>query len=233
MKIEELEPQLAQRLGDSLRQVLRSLNFSLPESYEVRVALLDANRRKKKSNAAANNWSPESGRLEIRFEPVRAEQSSVEKSGTVTGPPITSTHIANEPASSVEKGDLSGYVHPAEMELLRALDRAESRPGWNFVPLKKFRDEILPQEAPELIPSLRTDVDQRHMLQSVIDKRFVLIGKVSNPKAPQFPVTTIRVNRLIPQVAAIFGQHVNGDLAFRPLEIAGEPLSETILRERR
>ncbi|MGA7081408.1 MAG: hypothetical protein WBY61_22080, partial [Terriglobales bacterium] len=35
-------------------------------------------------------------------------------------------------------------VHPAEAELLRALDRAESTPGWNFVSLKKFRDEILP-----------------------------------------------------------------------------------------
>ena len=37
-------------------------------------------------------------------------------------------------------------VHPAEAELLRALDRAESTPGWNFVSLKKFRDEILPLE---------------------------------------------------------------------------------------
>jgi hypothetical protein len=141
--------------------------------------------------------------------------------------------VATVPASSVEQSGSFGYIHRAEKELLKALDRAESKPGWNFVPLKKFRDEILPQESPELIPSLRTEAEHRHILQSVIDKRFVVIGKVSNPKAPQFPVTTIRVNRLVPQVAAIFGDRVNVDLDFRPLEISGEPLSETILRERR
>ncbi len=113
------------------------------------------------------------------------------------------------------------------------MDRAESKPGWNFVPLKKFRDEILPTERPEDIPSLRTDVEQRHMLQSVIDKRFVLVSKVPNPKAPQFPVTTVRLNRLMPQVKVALGQVVDFDQEFRPIEIRGEPLSETILRERR
>jgi len=69
----------------------------------------------------------------------------------------------------------------------------------------------------------------------VINKRFVLVGKVPNPKSPQFPVTTIRIekNRLMPEVKAVLGQSDSPDLDFAPIEISGEPLSATILRERR
>jgi hypothetical protein len=120
-------------------------------------------------------------------------------------------------------------VHPAEAELLRALDRAESTPGWNFVSLKKFRDEILPSED---VPSIRTDVERQNVLRVAIDKRLILKGKVHNPKSPQFPVTTIRLNRLMPEVQEVLGLP-KGDLDFHPIHIKGEPLSATILRERR
>jgi hypothetical protein len=99
--------------------------------------------------------------------------------------------------------------------------------------LKKFRDEILPAERPEDMPNLRTAEAQRHFLQQAIEKRLVLVGKLPNPKAPQFPVTTIRLNRLMPEVAAALGQRGSTDLGFSPIEIRGEPLSATILRERR
>jgi len=122
----------------------------------------------------------------------------------------------------------ASYLHPAEADLLRVLDRAESKPGWSFVPLKKFRDEILPSEH---IPSMPTDVEQSAVLRSSIEKKLILIGKVPNPKSPQFPVTTIRVNRMMPEVRAIFGGG-EADLEFRPVEIKGEPLSATVMRER-
>jgi hypothetical protein len=114
--------------------------------------------------------------------------------------------------------------------LVRALDHAEAKPGWNFVPLKKFRDEILPSKH---VPSMRTDVERQNVLRSAIEKRLVLVGKVPNPKAPEFPVTTIRLNRLLPQVQAILGTLNTPDSDFHPVEIRGEPLSATILRERR
>jgi len=56
---------------------------------------------------------------------------------------------------------------------------------------------------------------------------------VPNPKSPQFPVTTVRLNRLMPEVKVVLGQNGSSDLDFHPVEIAGEPLSATILRERR
>jgi hypothetical protein len=120
-------------------------------------------------------------------------------------------------------------AHPSEVELVRALDRAESTPGWSFVSLKKFRDEILPLED---IPFLRTDVERQNALRYAIDKRLILRGKVQNPKAPQFPVTSIRLNRFMPEVQEVLGQPKN-DLDFHPIHIKGEPLSATILRERR
>lgn len=73
MNISEVEPKFAQKLVDTLRDILQDLNYTLPEHYQPRVSLLDASGRKKKSNAAANNWSPESGRIEIRFEATQPE----------------------------------------------------------------------------------------------------------------------------------------------------------------
>jgi hypothetical protein len=224
MKIEQLEPQFAQKLDTPLKHILRELQYSIPDNYKSRVALLDSTGRKKKSNASAENWSPESGRIEIRFEPIRAEQKS----------PAQSKSDAVENASLSGKPVPGTYIHPAEADLLtllvKTLNRAESKPGWNFVPLKKFRDEILPAEDPS---SMRTEVERQNVLRSAIDKRLILVGKVPNPKAPEFPVTTIRLNRLMPEVQRIIGGAQNSALDFEPVEIRGEPLSTTILRERR
>ncbi len=233
MKIPELESQIACASNAPLREILGKAGYTLPDHFQPQVSLLkfDSNGKKRqvRSDASADNWSPESGRIEIRFEPIQ-HQREQEKSETSRE---TNASSGESPTVSEDGPGSAGFLHPAEAELLRALDRAESKPGWNFVPLRKFRDEILSLERPEDIPHLRTDVEQRHMLQSAIDKRFVLVGKVPNPKAPQFPVTTIRLNRLMPQVKAALGQGDNTDLDFRPVEIRGEPLSTTILRERR
>jgi len=221
MKIKDVEADLVRKLSGHLKNVLRDLSYYLPEHYQVQISML-SNGEKKQSNAEANNWSPESGQIEIRFEPVpqRSRDISRENEGVTERQPLTS------PVPS-------GYVHPALAELLGALNRAESRPGWNFVPLKKFRDEILPTEPHELCPSLRTDVEQRHWLELAIENRLILTGKVPNPRSPQFPVTVIRLNRLMPEVKIALGQTEGLDLDFRPIEIRGEPLSTTILRERR
>ncbi len=227
MNIKDVEPRVAQKLIGPLREALKELSYPLPDGYQVRLSLLDLNGRKKRSNAAASNWSPESGRIEIRFEPARLEEKQLTSEiprGTDDEP-----HAQPQRPSASVSGSNS-YVHPAEGDLLKALDRAECKPGWNFVALKKFRDEILPLEH---FVSMRTEVEQHTVLRSVIEKKFVLIGKVPNPKSPQFPVTTIRLNRLLPEVKAVLGHSANPDLDFHPVDIRGEPLSATILRDRR
>jgi hypothetical protein len=174
---------------------------------------LDAKGRKKRSDASADNWSPESGRIEIRFEVTPEEGKTA--------------------VSEVSRGvDKKPSPDSLETRLLRALDRAELRPGWNFVSLKKFRDEILPGEpfAPGAFQP--ADVHWQEAIRSAIEKRLILVGKVPNPKSPQFPVTSIRLNRLMPEVQEVLGLPKK-DLDFHPIHINGEPLSATILRERR
>jgi len=228
IRIEQFEPRFAQELETPLKDTLKKLGYSIPESSRLRVSLLQANGRKKRSNAGADTWSPESERMEFWLEPSATQNSEsyveVPQSADVLSPSNTTRTDASQTATST-----GGQLHPSEVELIRALDRAESTPGWSFVSLKKFRDEILPVEN---IPYLDSDVLRQNALRYAIDKRLILRGKVQNPKSPQFPVTTIRLNRLLPEVQEVLGLPKK-DLDFHPIHIKGEPLSATILRERR
>jgi hypothetical protein len=138
-KIEQVEPQFAQKLDNPFKSILQELRYSVPSGYRLRVSLLDANGRKKRSDASADNWSPQSGRIEIRFEPAPEEQN--------VAAPQSSQGVASksspQPQSFAE--GFSGpntFVAPLEIKLLRALACAESTPGWKFVALKKFRDGL-------------------------------------------------------------------------------------------
>src|SRR5690348_16723341 len=111
MKIKEVEVEFAQKLGSQLKSILRDLSYYLPEHYQVHVSMF-SNGRKKKSNAAANNWSPESGQIEIRFEPAPQQDKQLEIS-----PAKAQSH--GLPASVSGTGS---YTQPPVAELLRALD---------------------------------------------------------------------------------------------------------------
>lgn len=95
--------------------------------------------------------------------------------------------------------------------------------------LKWFRDQALPGEGR---PWTASEEARQSVLRTAIENRLILTSKVPNPKSPQFPVTAIRLNRLLPEVAAILGQAHLADSDFHPVEIKGEPLSVTIMRER-
>jgi hypothetical protein len=131
------------------------------------------------------------------------------------------------PKLSAKKSEAKAPVPMSD--LVRTLDRVESRPGYQFVALKWFRDVALPGESLEWAQS---DSLRQDLLREAIEKRLILTSKVPNPKSPQFPVTAIRLNRLLPDVQAILGEQV-ADSDFRPVDIRGEKLSATVLRERR
>jgi hypothetical protein len=227
ISIQQVEPRFAKELETPLKAALKQLGYSIPESFRLRVSLLAADGRKKRSNAAAQTWAPESDRMQFWLEPSPAEKTVFRAEASDPTEDLSVPNSMQAETQSASGGRM--FVHQAEAELLRALDRAESTPGWNFVSLKKFRDEILPSED---VPSIRTDVERQNVLRVAIDKRLILKGKVHNPKSPQFPVTTIRLNRLMPEVQEVLGLP-KGDLDFHPIHIKGEPLSTTILRERR
>ena len=64
-KIRQVEPRFAQELETPLKATLKKLGYSIPESFRLRVSLLNANGRKKRSNAGADTWAPESERMEV------------------------------------------------------------------------------------------------------------------------------------------------------------------------
>jgi len=227
LSIKEVESRISRNLEPSLKTAFEQAGYSWPDRCRLRVSLVDASGRKKRSNAKADNWSPDSGWLQARFEPDDAATADTAKpaglSRSITEPPADNA----EPASP--KHDPSApNVEPGLVAVLKALARAENTPGWNFVSLKKFSNEILPAECSELSP-----IDQRHFLGRAINERLITTSKVANPKDPRFPVTTIRLDRLHDVVQRILGGQTRRGPAFAPIHIEGEPLSATILRERR
>jgi hypothetical protein len=233
INIEQVESSIAEELDKPLKAALKRHGYPIHESLRLRLSLLNADGRKKRSNAVAHAWSPEKSEpAQFWLEPSTATEAASPAAVAQQVHAATPAPALKVTSASPGAGDASSAsvaVHPAEAELLRALDRAESTPGWSFVSLKKFRDEILPSAD---VPSIRSDVERQNVIGSAIEKRFILTGKVQNPKSPQFPVTTIRLNRLMPEVQRVLGLPKK-NLDFHPIHIKGEPLSAIILRERR
>jgi hypothetical protein len=114
-------------------------------------------------------------------------------------------------------------------EAIRALDAAEHKVS--FVSLKWFRDQFLPGFG---VSWAATPYAGQETIKEAIDRGLFLTSKVQNPKAPAYPVTAIRLNRDLPEIQRILASApAVHNRVFRPVEIAGEALSQTIIRERR
>lgn len=96
--------------------------------------------RQVKRTAPADRWSPRTGYLEIRYEPVASEER-----------PAAQPAAARELTATIGQRDLPAHETSARMneapmnDLLRALGKAEQDPQLTFVSLKWFRDTYLPQ----------------------------------------------------------------------------------------
>ena len=221
MTIEEVESRLEQGLAKLRSPEYKPLETLLqpliPKGYRVHVSLVDKNGRKKRKNASADNLSPDLGEVRVNFEP------------DVTNPDILVAEQESELSAESPAKPSDAIASEPIPDLVRTLDRAESRPGYQFVALKWFRDVAL---AGKSFGWAQSDSARQGILREAIERRLILISKVPNPKSPQFPVTAIRLNRLLPEIRAILGEQV-ADSDFRPVDIRGEKLSATVLRERR
>jgi hypothetical protein len=197
----EVESELARVAPELLRRV-----GVLPKGYRCEVHLHRGNRKKRRDAQFSGNWDPDADSIRISFSPMQEEIEAASRMKNV------------EPA-----GDRSS-------DLLRALDRAERRPGYEFVSLKWFRDSALAHEG----FAWAADESARHeVLREAIDRRWILTSKVANPRPPHFPVTAIRLNRQLPEVSTILGSRTGSPSDFRPVSIRGEALSATVLQDRR
>jgi hypothetical protein len=225
MTVEELEAQVEEGLAKLRSPEYKSLESLLkpltPSGYRAHVSLVDTKggkARKKRRNASADNWTPESGEIRIHFEADTVAHGKEMPQGKSDSDLV---RISGERVQAV--------VSDPVADLVRALDRAESRPGYQFVALKRFRDVDLPAEG---FDWAKSDSTRQSVLRNSIDRHLILTSKVPNPKSPQFPVTAIRLNRLLPEIRTYLGKQYS-DSEFNPISIRGEALSTTILRERR
>lgn len=192
-------------------QALRPLT---PSGYSPIVALLDDGGRKKRRDASARNWDPVSGSISVKFVKEEAPTASLFKTTEKAKPePKTDENMLSQPLA----------------EAIRALDIAERRVS--FVAIKWFRDQVLPGTG---VSWATTPYAGQDVIKEAIDRGLFLTSRVPNPKTPAFPTTAIRLNRQLPEVQRILGASPTSVArTFRPVEILGEPLSATVIRERR
>jgi hypothetical protein len=185
----------------------RAVSALVPAGYRAEVALLDGKGRKKRRDAAARNWDPLSGSVLITLKP----QAPMSRSAKIR-----------------EKHPVDAM--PTQLaEAVRALDAAEHKVA--FVALKWFRDQFLPGFG---VAWAATPYAGQETVKEAIDRGLFLTSKVQNPKSPAFPVTAIRLNRDLPEVRQVLeSAPMAHSRIFRPVAIAGEALSDTIVRDRR
>ena len=170
--------------------------------------------------ASAHRWTPDAA-CYVRIEYVAGEGDNGAHARDTAHP-----NVDENEGTAAERGAAKSPIR----ELLSALLAAEADPKLHFVSLKWFRDTFLPTRGFEWTKSAE---DRQAAIADAIGRKLVSTGKVPNPKSPNFPVTTIRVNRTNPAVSELLSGEPTTTRPFRPIAIRGEPLSETILRDRR
>ena len=216
-------PALAAQLPAALKPLVR---LSPRKGFRVQVSLRRGNAkdsRQVKQNAPASRWLPDSGLVAIMYRPSTPEEDQAAEStvedvqDSLAKPAETATKPAETASDPVQ-------------DIVMALARAEKDPQLGFVSLKWFRDTYLPQQG---YPWAAIPDERQRVLVNAIDRNWILTSRVANPKNPQFPVTAIKVNRPLSEVHSILEQEPGPRSGFNPVAMRGEPLSQTVLRERR
>ena len=105
--------------------------------------------------------------------------------------------IVHEPPLELGAGDSRGRGARGRSDgplrdFVLALDHVEKDPHLRFVSLKWFRDTYLPRRGFDWA----ADPDiPRQVVHEAAESEIILTAKVPNPKTPEFPVTSIRLNR--------------------------------------
>ena len=170
-----------------------------------------------RDDADAGYWQPRRGHV------MRIWYDSIEQIPAATR--AEAVHEAT-PRQEVERG--RAVLTQEVRDLVRELDRAE-RTGMPYVVLKWFRDTALPSSR---LPWAKDASVRQRVLSEAIDSGAVATAKVSNPKNPSQPSTTVRLERDHSAVIDVLAKPEESP-QFRPVPVRGEPVSETIIRERR
>lgn len=195
-------------------RITAALSFLTPPGYKP-IAQLEEDGRKKRSTAAASNWSPETGEIRIYFERLGEPKSGVASYGWTNPERAQEMAKPEPPSEEVTDDDIK--------QCCEALAETE-RAGRAFIALKWFRDTELMSKSYPWSASL---AHRQAVLTKAIDVGALQTTQIPNPKAPQHPTTTIRLNR-----ESKYAQSVPP--RFQPIRLRGNgpSASELLVRER-
>jgi hypothetical protein len=207
------------------QNITSAFPYLLPSGMRLRVQL-EEDGRKKRSTAAASNWNPETGEIVLYYE--RADPAStVNPSIAPQSGPTSSGFIPFDRAQRVSNEDLQSLDAPEVTQLqiqqcCEALAEAE-KAGKAFIALKWFRDTALMDRGYPWADSLAY---RQTVIAKAIEVGAIITSPIANPRAPQHPTTTVKLNRESEYAKTVTRR-------FQPIRPrGGESASEIILRDR-
>jgi hypothetical protein len=106
----------------------------------------------------------------------------------------------------------------AQRDLIGVVARAEGDPSFKFLALKFLRDQLLPRAvAWAHLPS-----EAQIQINRAVDVGLLVTGKVDNPRTPQYPVTTVALNRENGLVQEVLAELARADGAAADATTASE-----------
>ena len=209
-------------INDSRMKLEQILDVLLPhylpqtEGCSVEVVLIEDG-LKMHDGADSESWHPfNGGEIRIKFEAsqVSPEVPAFEDDGYYT---------------EEEEYDDRGNSWQNRYELIRSLQRAGRREGFEFVSLKWFRDLFLPAEQYAWTDSLEA---RSREIGEAIDDGAILTYKVPNTRSPEFPVTAIRLNHEHPDVRAVMGEAPSRSGGAPTVGMRSQNPSSTVIHDR-
>jgi hypothetical protein len=232
-------------------QITAALKFLTPPGYRP-IAQFEEDGRKKRSTASASNWNPETGEIVIYFERtkldsvppmsperhaagrsrINAASSQASAAAALLGLDFESrlrriredSGLSNDPyvpdpLPTFDTGAVTPWQIQQCCEALAEVEKA----GKAFIALKWFRDQGLTSHGYSWAESLAC---RQAVLTKAIEEGAILTTQIPNPRAPQHPTTTVKLNRESEHALSVPPR-------YQPIRAkGGASASEIILRDR-
>jgi hypothetical protein len=192
--LEDLERAIAQALTkvrelsaqNALPPVLQPLNLiAPPRGFVVHVELAPYTDHAREDDWSRTRWDARNGEVHIGYEPARDDSGREERG-----------FAGDEARGPAALGPRSPDPQSALRDVARVVLRAENDPAFKFLALKFLRDQLLPRQ----VAWAAYPHEAQMRINYAIDQRVLITSKIENPRAPQYPVTAVRLNREHPVV---------------------------------
>jgi len=152
-----------------------------PRGFAANVELRPYTDHGRPDDFQRGGWDPRDGEVHLSFEPARDDRGPRPADRGERNDRGWRPAAAAEPPSSEQ----------AYRDLIAVVARAEGDPSFKFLALKFLRDQLLPRQ----VAWAQMQNEAQIQINRAIDAGLLVTGKVENPRTPQYPVTTVALNR--------------------------------------